>query len=64
MRRLRTDQRIRILKQLTRGGCSMRAVADMEDVSLNTVKKLLADAGCACAYHDEVVAACGPSGFR
>ena len=56
MRRLRTDQRIRILKQLTRGGCSMRAVADMEDVSLNTVKKLLADAGCACmAYHDEVV---------
>ena len=56
MRRLPTDQRIRILKQLTRGGCSMRATAEMEDVSLNTVKKLLADAGRACmTYHDEVV---------
>ncbi len=56
MRRLPTDQRIRILKALTRGGCSMRATAEMEDVSLNTVKKLLADAGRACAaYHDEVV---------
>ena len=34
----------------------MRAIAEMEDVSLNTVKKLLADAGRACAaYHDEIV---------
>ena len=56
MRRLSTDKRIQILKALTRGGCSMRATAEMEDVSLNTVKKLLADAGRACmAYHDDVV---------
>ncbi len=56
MRRLSPGQRIRILKSLTRGGCSMRATAEMADVSLNTVKKLLADAGRACdAFHHEVV---------
>ena len=34
----------------------MRAISTIEDVSLNTVKKILADAGRACmAYHDEVV---------
>jgi len=56
MNRLTTDRRIQILKSLTRGRCSMRATAEMADVSLNTVKKLLADAGRACmAYHDDVV---------
>ena len=56
MRRLPTDQRIRILRLLTDGGCSMRSISRIEDVSLNTVKKLLADAGRACAaYHNEVV---------
>ena len=56
MRRLPPGKRIEILKSLTRGGCSMRATAETCDVSLNTVKKLLADAGRACAsYHDEVV---------
>ena len=34
----------------------MRATAEMCDVSLNTVKKLLGEAGRACmAYHDDVV---------
>lgn len=56
MRRLPPGKRIQILKALTRGGCSMRATAEMCDVSLNTVKKLLGEAGRACAaYHDEIV---------
>ena len=53
---LTTGQRIRILKLLTDGGCSMQAISRVEGVSLNTIKKLLREAGRACAaYHDEVV---------
>ena len=56
MNRLTPARRIEILKALTRVGCSMRATAEMADVSLNTVKKLLGEAGRACmAYHDEIV---------
>ena len=56
MNRLTPARRVEILKALTRGGCSMRATAEMADVSLNTVKKLLGEAGRACmAYHDDVV---------
>ena len=56
MNRLSTAKRIKILKLLTDGGCSMQAISRVEEVSLNTVKKFLGEAGRACAgYHDEVV---------
>ena len=48
-------KRIQILSMLCEGS-SMRAVSRVADVSLNTVTKLLIDAGKACsAYHDECV---------
>ena len=37
----------------------MRATAEMEDVSFNTAKKLLADAGRACAAYDDEVTEAG-----
>lgn len=55
MRQLATEQRAQILNMLVEG-MSMRAVSRIAGVAFNTVKKLLADAGEACAaYHDEAV---------
>ena len=55
MNRLSSGQRTRILNQLVEGA-SMRAITRIEKVGINTVTKLLVDAGEACAaYHDEHV---------
>ena len=55
MRKLPTAKRAMILNMLVEG-TSMRAVSRMTGVSINTVSKLLVDAGEACAaYHDETV---------
>jgi len=54
--RLATADRARILGMLCEG-MSMRAVSRMADVSINTVSKLLTDAGEACMWmHDDLVA--------
>jgi len=46
-------KRIQILSLLCEG-TSMRAVSRLADVSINTVSKLLVDAGLVCAaFHDE-----------
>src|SRR5258707_11434715 len=48
-------KRIQILSLLCEG-TSMRAVSRLADVSINTVAKLLVDAGLVCAaFHDENV---------
>jgi len=55
MNRLSTEKRGQIVGLLTEG-MSMRAVSRLADVSINTVSKLLVDAGLACArFHDENV---------
>ena len=55
MNRLTTEKRARILNQLVEGA-SMRAITRIEKVGINTVTRLLEDAGEACAaYHDEHV---------
>lgn len=55
MNRLSLEKRAHILHLLVEG-MSLRAAARVADVSINTVYKLLADAGEACAaYHDEHV---------
>jgi IS1 family transposase len=55
MNRLPTAKRIQILSLLCEG-TSMRSVSRLADVSINTVSKLLADAGRVCAeFHDEKV---------
>ena len=55
MNRLSTARRARILNQLVEG-TSMRAITRIEKVGINTVTRLLEDAGAACAaYHDEHV---------
>jgi len=55
MRKLPTKKRAKILNMLVEG-MSMQAVSRLEEVSINTVKKLMVDAGEACAaYHDETV---------
>ncbi len=55
MNRLPTVKRAQILNLLIEG-MSMRAASRVADVSINTVYKLLVDAGEACAaYHDETV---------
>ena len=55
MNRLPREKRARILHQLVEG-VGLRAISRLEDVSINTVTKLLVDAGNACAaYHDEHV---------
>ena len=55
MNKLPTSKRAKILTLLVEG-MSMRAVSRSEEVSINTVTKLLVDAGEACAkYHDETV---------
>src|SRR6476469_945845 len=55
MRRLSSADRARILRMLC-DGMSMRAVAGLTGISLNTVSKLLIDAGKACMVkHDQAV---------
>ncbi len=55
MNKLSTQKRAKILGMLVEG-MSMRAVSRLEEVSINTVSKLMVEAGEACAaYHDEVV---------
>ena len=55
MNRLTTDKRVQILNMLVEG-MSMRSVSRVTEVSINTVSKLLVEAGEACAaYHDEAV---------
>ena len=55
MNKLPTEKRAKILGMLVEG-MSMRAVSRLEEVSINTVTKLMIDAGEACAaYHDATV---------
>jgi len=55
MNRLSRSRRVQILSMLCEGS-SMRSVSRVCDVSINTVSKLLIDAGRACAaFHDEHV---------
>ena len=55
MNKLTTHKRVKILSALVEG-MSMRSVSRLEDVSINTVSRLLVEAGEACAvYHDEHV---------
>ena len=55
MNRLPLQTRIQILSMLCEGS-SMRSISRVCDVSINTVSKLLVDAGKACAaFHDEKV---------
>jgi IS1 family transposase len=55
MNKLPRATRIQILSMLVEGS-SMRSVSRVADVSINTVSKLLAEAGAACeAFHDETV---------
>ncbi len=55
MNKLPLEKRVQILSMLCEGS-SMRSISRVVDVSFNTVVKLLADAGTACAaYHDETV---------
>jgi IS1 family transposase len=55
MLKLPLAKRAKILSMLCEGS-AMRAIARIEDVSINTVSKLLVDAGLVCAaFHDERV---------
>jgi IS1 family transposase len=55
MNRLPLQTRVQILSMLCEGS-SMRSISRVADVSINTVVKLLVDAGRACAaFHDEKV---------
>ncbi len=55
MNKLPLDKRVQILSMLVEGS-SMRATSRVADVSINTVTKLLIDAGLVCArFHDEAV---------
>lgn len=55
MNKLPLEKRIQILSLLVEGS-SLRSVSRVCDVSINTVTKLLVDAGMACAtFHDEMV---------
>lgn len=55
MNKLSVAKRVQILSLLCEGS-SMRAVSRLADVSINTVSKLLVDAGRICAeFHDEMV---------
>ena len=55
MNKLPSAKRTLILQMLCEGS-SMRSIARTVDVSINTVSKLLVDAGKACAaFHDEKV---------
>ncbi|MYB39495.1 MAG: IS1 family transposase [Gammaproteobacteria bacterium] len=62
MNQLPTAKRAQILHLLAEG-CSMRSTSRLADVSINTVTKLLEDAGRACILlHDELVR--GIKGYR
>ena len=55
MNKLPLAKRVQILRCLCEGS-SMRSISRMADVSINTVTKLLVDAGETClALHDELV---------
>jgi IS1 family transposase len=55
MNKLPLEKRVQILSMLCEGS-SMRSIERVVGVSINTVAKMLADAGEAClAYHDETV---------
>ena len=55
MNKLPLAKRVQILTGLCEG-VSMRSISRMADVSINTVTKLLVDAGETClALHDELV---------
>jgi IS1 family transposase len=55
MNRLPIDKRVQVLSLLVEGS-SLRSVSRVCDVSINTVTKLLVEAGTACAaFHDEKV---------
>ena len=55
MNKIPTEKRTQILKMLVEGS-SMRSISRVVGVSINTVNKILVDAGEACdAYHDEHV---------
>lgn len=54
MNRLPTEDRVRILRALCEG-CSLRSTSRMCGVSINTVTKLLVDAGRACARYQHDV---------
>jgi IS1 family transposase len=55
MNKLPSAKRVQILSMLCEGA-SMRSVSRLADVSINTVSKLLVDAGVVCAaFHDETV---------
>ena len=55
MNKLSTAKRVQIINMLVEG-MSMRAASRIADVSINTVTKLMVEAGEACAaYHDEAV---------
>jgi lambda repressor-like predicted transcriptional regulator len=55
MNRLPATKRVQILTLLCEG-VSLRATSRVADVSINTVTKLLEDAGRVCAaFHDETV---------
>jgi IS1 family transposase len=55
MNKLPLAKRVQILSMLCEGS-SMRSISRVADVSINTVSKLLVDAGKACAaFHDEQV---------
>ena len=55
MNRLPHDKRVQILSMLVEGS-SMRSISRVVGVSINTVTKMLVDAGEACgAYHDATV---------
>src|SRR6266404_6132930 len=55
MNKLPLQTRVQILTMLVEGS-SMRSVSRVADVSINTVTKLLVDAGEACeAFHDRTV---------
>ena len=57
MNKLPTAKRVQILSMLCEGS-SMRSISRIVDVSINTVTKLLVDAGVACAaHHDQTVTA-------
>lgn len=52
MNKLSTEKRVQILSMLVEGS-SMRSISRVADVSINTVTKLLVDAGNVCAaFHD------------
>ena len=55
MNKLSTAKRVQILNMLVEG-MSMRATSRVVGVSINTVTKLMIEAGEACAaYHDDTV---------